>query len=91
METNYKEPVNIGSDRLVTINELARIIIGISGKEITPTHDLSKPTGVRGRNADLTLVKKVTGWQPYVPLEQGLKRVYEFAVDNFSELEGLGE
>ena len=58
MESDYDKPVNIGSDRLVTIDELADMIIKISGKTIKKNYDLKAPQGVRGRNADLTLVKK---------------------------------
>jgi len=86
MESNYPKPVNIGSDRLVTIDELARIVIDISGKNITVKHDLSKPQGVRGRNADITLVKKEVGWEPKVSLEEGLKRTYEWAKARMDEL-----
>lgn len=78
MESDYDEPVNIGSDRLVTIDELADMIIEISGKKISKIHDLTKPQGVRGRNADLSLVKKVIGWKPAVPLEEGLERTYRW-------------
>ena len=78
MKSNYTKPVNIGSDRLVTINELAQMIIDISGKKLTITHDLTKPQGVRGRNADLTLVKKVIGWEPKITLEEGLRRTYRW-------------
>jgi nucleoside-diphosphate-sugar epimerase len=76
MESDYDKPLNIGSDRLVTIDELADMIIKISGKKITKKYNLSAAQGVRGRNADLTLVKKVLGWQPQVSLEEGLKRTY---------------
>ena len=78
MESDYDEPVNIGSDRLVTIDELADIIIKISGKKITKTYNLSAPEGVKGRNADLTLAKKVLNWEPKVSLEEGLKRTYRW-------------
>lgn len=78
MESDYDQPLNIGSDRLVTIDELADIIIRISGKEIRKEYDLSAPQGVRGRNADLTLVKKVIGWEPQVSLEEGLERTYRW-------------
>jgi len=78
MESNYNKPINIGSDRLVTINELADIIIKISGKKIKKTHNTSAPEGVKGRNADLTLVKKVLKWQPKVSLEEGLARTYKW-------------
>jgi nucleoside-diphosphate-sugar epimerase len=74
--SEYRKPVNIGSDRLVTINDLADIAIGISGKKIEKTHNLKAPQGVRGRNADLTLVKKELGWKPKISLEEGLRKTY---------------
>lgn len=76
MESDYNKPLNIGSDRLVTINELADIIIRISGKQISKKYNLSAAQGVRGRNADLTLCKKILSWQPEVSLEEGLKNAY---------------
>jgi nucleoside-diphosphate-sugar epimerase len=78
MESDYAKPVNIGSDRLVTIDELADMIIKISGKEITKEYDPTKPQGVRGRNADLSLVTKIIGWKPVVSLEEGLERTYKW-------------
>lgn len=78
MESDYTKPLNIGSDRLVSINELADMVIKISGKKITKTYNLSAPQGVRGRNADLTLVNKVLNWQPKVSLEEGLAKTYEW-------------
>jgi len=89
MDSDYMKPVNIGSDRLVTIDELAQIIIKISGKNIEIKHDLSKPQGVRGRNADITLVKKEVGWEPKVSLEEGLRRTYEWAKQRMNELENV--
>ena len=58
MASQYEKPVNIGSDRLVTVDTLADIVIGISGKQISKKYDLAAPQGVRGRNADLRLVRK---------------------------------
>jgi GDP-D-mannose 3',5'-epimerase len=78
MEADYTKPVNIGSDRLVTIDELAEMIIKISGKEISKVYDPTKPQGVRGRNADLSLVTKIVGWKPVVSLEEGLGRTYKW-------------
>jgi len=78
MESDYSKPLNIGSDRLVTIDELADIIIRISGKQITKEYNPEKPQGVRGRNADLSLVSKVLGWKPIVSLEQGLETTYRW-------------
>ncbi len=84
MESDYAKPINIGSDRLVSINELADMAIKISGKKIEKTHDLTAPQGVRGRNADLTLVKKVLNWQPQVTLEDGLTRTYNWIEEQLS-------
>ena len=78
MESGYDRPLNIGSDRLISVEELADMIIGISGKRIGKRHDLSAPQGVRGRNADLTLVKQVLGWEPRVPLEEGMRHTYDW-------------
>ncbi|MGD0644425.1 MAG: NAD-dependent epimerase/dehydratase family protein [Candidatus Bathyarchaeia archaeon] len=78
MESNYSKPINIGSERLVTINDLADIIIRISGKAITKKHDLQAPQGVRGRNADISLARQVLKWEPKVSLEEGLSKTYKW-------------
>jgi nucleoside-diphosphate-sugar epimerase len=78
VEKDYLEPLNIGSDRLVTIDELADIIIKISGKKLKKVYDLTKPQGVRGRNSDNAKVTKVLGWRPEVPLEKGLEITYRW-------------
>ena len=71
-------PINIGSDRLVTINELAEIIERIAGKQLKREYQLDKPQGVRGRNSDNTFIRKVMGWEPTITLEQGLATTYEW-------------
>lgn len=86
MKSDYDMPINIGSDRLVTIDELADIIIKISGKKIVKKYDLTKPQGVRGRNADLTLARKVLGWEPKITLEEGLERTYRW-IENMLKIE----
>ena len=78
MESDYDKPMNIGSERLVTIDELADMITKISGKVITKSHDLNAPQGVRGRNADISLARKVLGWEPKVSLEEGLAKTYKW-------------
>ena len=78
MESDFREPLNIGSDRLVTIDEIVDIIAKIAGKNIRKKHLLDKPQGVRGRNADLTLVKKVLNWEPHISLEEGLEKTYRW-------------
>lgn len=67
---------NLGSDRLVSVNELARIVFDISGKSVSIRHDLTKPQGVRGRNSDNTKVLTELGWAPKVSLEDGLAETY---------------
>jgi len=78
MESGHDRPLNIGSDRLISVEDLADMIIGISGKRISKRHDLSAPQGVRGRNADLTLVKQVLDWEPQVSLEKGIGNTYRW-------------
>ena len=78
MESDFREPLNIGSDRLVTIDELVDIVSKIAGKNLTKKHLLDKPQGVRGRNSDNTLCKKVLGWEPKVSLEEGLEKTYKW-------------
>lgn len=78
MESDFRDPLNIGSDRLVTINELVDIISQLAGKKIMKKHLLDKPQGVRGRNSDNTLCKKVLGWEPRISLEEGLEKTYKW-------------
>jgi nucleoside-diphosphate-sugar epimerase len=89
MDSDYKSPINIGSDRAVTVDQLADIIIKISGKKIVPTHDLTKPQGVRGRNSCNDLCEKVLHWRPKISLEDGLERVYKWAELNYDKLENI--
>jgi len=78
MASDYREPLNLGTDRLVTINELVDIVAKIAGKNIKKKHDLSKPQGVRGRNSDNTRLRQVLGWEPQTPLEVGLEVTYKW-------------
>ena len=78
MESDYPEPLNIGSDTLVTIDKLSDKIIKISGKKISKKYDATAAQGVRGRNADLDLVKKILGWEPKISLEEGLSKTYKW-------------
>ena len=78
MESEHDMPINIGSDRMISIDDLADIIIRISGKKITKSYNLKAPEGVKGRNADLNLAKKVLGWEPQVSLEDGIGKTYRW-------------
>jgi nucleoside-diphosphate-sugar epimerase len=75
MRSDYSEPLNLGQDRMVTINELADMVAAIAGIRITKKH-VPGPQGVRGRNSDNTLLRQVLGWQPEISLEEGLDRTY---------------
>lgn len=78
MHSDYHHPLNLGTDELVTINELVDIVARIAGKKIEKKHDLSKPQGVRGRNSDNTRIKEVLGWAPSIPLSEGLGHTYRW-------------
>jgi len=78
MASNYSEPLNLGTDRLVTINQLIDLVSSVAGKRLKKRHDLSKPQGVRGRNSDNTLLNQVLGWEPAITLEHGLTTTYRW-------------
>lgn len=78
MLSSHREPLNLGQDRLITINELVDIVAAIAGKRIQRRHDLTKPQGVRGRNSDNTRLRHVLGWEPRISLEEGLERTYRW-------------
>ncbi len=77
-ESDCQEPLNIGSDSPILIDELADLVIDISGKKLVKKHDLSKPVGVRSRNADLTLLKKNLDWEPKICYQEGLEKTYKW-------------
>lgn len=78
MQSEINRPINIGSDRMVSINQMVEIISKHARKSIDLKHDLSKPQGVRSRNADITLAKDVLKWAPKISLEEGLGKTYEW-------------
>jgi GDP-D-mannose 3',5'-epimerase len=78
MMSDYSGPLNLGTDRLVTINELAEIIIGISGKSDIGIRHIDGPQGVRGRNSDNSRIRNVLGWEPEISLEEGLAPTYRW-------------
>jgi len=75
MRSDYVQPLNLGSDRMVSINQLAEIVAIIAGIKITVKH-IPGPQGVRGRNSDNKRVREVLRWEPQLTLEEGLKRTY---------------
>jgi GDP-D-mannose 3',5'-epimerase len=77
MRSDYREPLNLGQDRLVTINQLADMVADIAGVGIVKRH-VSGPQGVRGRNSDNARLRQVLGWEPQISLEDGLSRTYRW-------------
>ena len=75
MRSDFPQPLNLGQDRMVSINELADIVAGIAGVPIRKKH-VDGPQGVRGRNSDNTKLREVLGWEPQISLEDGLRRTY---------------
>jgi GDP-D-mannose 3', 5'-epimerase len=85
MQSDYDQPLNLGTDRMVSINELARIIIDISGKPNIGIRHVPGPQGVRGRNSDNTLLREVLGWEPQIDLEEGLVPTYRWIEEQVKE------
>ena len=77
MRSDYAEPFNLGQDRMVSINQLADMIAEIAGIRIVKKH-VPGPQGVRGRNSDNNLLRKVLGWEPEISLEEGLSQTYSW-------------
>lgn len=80
MESDYTHPINIGSEEMISINDLAKMIIKISGKDIS-INNINGPTGVRGRNSDNTVLKQVLNWEPTLSLQNGIEQTYKWVQD----------
>jgi len=80
MQSDFYNPLNLGQDRMVSINQLADIIANIAGIKIVKKH-IDGPQGVRGRNSDNTLLREVLGWEPIISLEDGLAQTYVWIED----------
>ena len=79
--SDVEEPLNIGSDELVTINQLVGIVEEIAGVKLKRNYKLDAPKGVRGRNSDNTLIKSTLGWAPSIPLRVGMEQTYRWIYD----------
>jgi nucleoside-diphosphate-sugar epimerase len=84
MESGVREPLNLGSSELVTINQLVDIVEDIAGIKVRRRYNLDAPQGVRGRNSDNTLIQEHLGWQPSVSLEAGLEATYGWIWDQMA-------
>ena len=76
--SDYKKPLNVGSDEMVSMNQMADLVKGFAGKAELPTKHIPGPEGVRGRNSDNTLIKQVLGWAPQTTLKEGLGITYKW-------------
>jgi nucleoside-diphosphate-sugar epimerase len=74
-------PINLGSSEKVSINDLVDVVEEIAGVKLKRKYDLNAPKGVNGRNSDNTLIQKVMGWEPSIPLRVGLERTYAWIYD----------
>lgn len=78
MRSDHHDPLNLGQDRLISINELVDMVASVAGKTIYRRHDLTKPQGVRGRNSDNSRLRQVLQWEPIISLEEGMARTYKW-------------
>lgn len=86
MQSEFKEPINIGSEEMVSINQLAQLAIESSELNIEVVHDLSnKALGVRGRNSNNDLIRKVLSWEPKLSLRQGMEKTYNWIKEQMSK------
>jgi GDP-D-mannose 3',5'-epimerase len=91
MLSDYSGPLNLGTDELVTIDELVDIIADIAGKSVIKRHDTSKPQGVGGRNSDNSRLRSVLGWEPKTSLRKGLVPTYRWIEERVSGTRNLPE
>lgn len=82
--SDFSDPINLGSSELVSINDMVSILEDKAGVSLDRVYDLSAPQGVRGRNSDNTLIKKVLGWEPGISLVDGLSELYDWVFERLS-------
>src|SRR5262249_26769251 len=87
MRSAFNGPVNIGSEEMVTINELARLAMLIAGKRLQIRH-IPGPTGVRGRNSNNELIRQSLGWEPTMPLRAGVEKTYAWIEEQVFQFRG---
>ena len=81
MESNIKEPINLGSAEMVSVNQLVDIVEKIAGMTLTRRYNLDAPKGVRGRSSDNTLIRELLGWEPSTPLAVGMKETFDWIAE----------
>ena len=85
MASACREPLNLGTDRLISVDELVDLVCSIAGKDLVKRHDPRKPQGVRGRNSDNSLLRKTLGWEPSISLERGLAITYRWIAQELGQ------
>ena len=85
LDSDFVEPINVGSSQKVTINQLVDIVEEIAGIKLKRRYKLDAPKGVNGRNSDNTLIQKVFNWEPSIRLEDGLARTYRWIYDDMAK------
>jgi nucleoside-diphosphate-sugar epimerase len=85
MQSDFREPINIGSSKKVTINQLVDIVENIAGIKLKRKYKLDAPKGVNGRNSNNTLILKEFNWEPSISLETGLEKTYKWIYDEISK------
>ena len=88
MISDFTGPVNVGSEEMVTINELVRLVAQLAGKDIR-IKNIPGPTGVRGRNSDNKLIREKLNWEPSQPLVEGLAKTYKWIEQQVYENAGV--
>ncbi|MGD0929534.1 MAG: NAD-dependent epimerase/dehydratase family protein [Candidatus Korobacteraceae bacterium] len=81
MASDYREPLNLGTEEMVSVDALVDLVCDIAGKKLSKRHELNRPQGVRGRNSDNSRLRTVLGWEPQTPLRDGLEITYRWIED----------
>lgn len=89
MNSDFHQPLNLGQDRMISVDELVDMVAKIAGKDITKRYDTSKPQGVRGRNSDNSKLRQILKWEPQVSLEKGLEITYRWIYGQLVQTGGI--
>ncbi len=85
MESSHALPINLGTEELVTVDELVDAAVAAAGKRLGRRYDRSKPEGVRGRNSDNARLREVIGWEPETPLREGIAATYRWIASHLTQ------
>ncbi len=91
MRSDYGEPINLGQDRLISVDELVDMVAAVAEKSVKKEYAASKPQGVRGRNSDNSRLRNVLGWVPQTSLERGIEITYRWIREQLETRDGAGE